>query len=111
MAAKKRDEEAVESSRAAGGCVLAVLAGGATGAVFAASPTVGVLGVWGIGAAALWWSVRRRVSDMPATPPPTSAPPLGDVYAGGEDRIARVEYDPSGARCTIHVVRQEVNEA
>lgn len=110
MGAKERAPEPVESSRAAGACVLVALAGGVTGGVFAASPTAGVLGFWVVGGVLLWRSVRRGVSDMPATPPPLPPEGADDLSAGGTERIERVEYDPNGVRCTIHVVRQEVNE-
>ncbi|WP_405677295.1 hypothetical protein OG292_22460 [Streptomyces sp. NBC_01511] len=110
MAPKRKDVEEPEPSRAAGGCVLLVLIAGAVAGVFAASTAAGVLGLWFVGTVALWRTVRRRVSDMPATPPPLPPEGADNVPAGGNERIERVEYDPSGVRCTIHVVRAEVNE-
>lgn len=71
-----------ESSGAAGGCVLVVLGGAATAALFAVDESVGVLGVTAAGTFALWRSARR-VSDTSATPPP------------GEDR-------PSCRECAGH---------
>jgi hypothetical protein len=96
------------SSRTAGGCVLVGLGGGATAAVFAVSPTVGVLGVWAVGWVLLFRAARRRVSDLPATPPPLPEAPSGDVYADEEPVVDRVERGPEGVRCTIHVKRTEV---
>lgn len=84
MGARKRDQEEPEPSRAAGTCVLVVAAGGVTGAVFAASPTAGVLGFWVVGGVLLWRSVRYRVSDMPATPPPGEDRPSCGECAGHE---------------------------
>lgn len=60
------------------------LAGGATAAVFAISTEAGVLGVWVVGGVVLWRSVRRGVSDMPATPPPGEERPYCDECAGHE---------------------------
>lgn len=68
-ARKKPDVEPEEPSRAAGACVLVVLIGVVTAAVFAVSPTAGPLFVWGAGTVAVWWHVRR-VSDKSAPPPP-----------------------------------------
>lgn len=77
-------EETVEGSPGAGACVLVVLGGAVTAGAFAASPTVGVLGVWAVGTGALWRAARRRqVSDSSAPPPP------------GGDR-------PSCGECTGH---------
>lgn len=77
------DEEPQAGSPAAGGCVLAVLGTGAAGAVYAVSPTAGLLGLWVVGGAALWRAARRRqVSDMPATPPPRGERPSCDECAG-----------------------------
>jgi len=106
MAAKKPVEE---PSRAAGGCVLVVLGGGATAVVFAVSPEAGVLAVWTVGVLAVWRAARRRVSDSSATPPPREVPPSGDVYAGETGRIARVVHSPEGVMCTLHPVREETN--
>ncbi|KDN75232.1 hypothetical protein DF19_25075 [Streptomyces olindensis] len=78
MAARENDAE--EPSRAAGGCVLAVLGGVAVAAAFAVDEAVGVLGVAAVGWVALWRSARR-LSVSSATPPPPPEPPSGDVYA------------------------------
>jgi hypothetical protein len=111
MAAKKRVEEPVEEpSRAAGGCVLVALGGGAFAGVFAASPEAGVLAVWVVGAVALWRAARRRVSDSSATPPPRGVPPSGDVFAGETGQIARVVHSPEGVMCTLHPVREETTQ-
>lgn len=59
----------------------------------------------------VWLVASWAVSDSSATPPPLPPEGADDVSAGGVERIDRVEYDPSGVRCTIHVVREEVNEA
>lgn len=107
MAAKTKAPEESEPSRAAGGCVLLVLAVVVVAGVFAASPAAGVLGLWIVGTVTLYRSVRRAANPAP---PPLPTPPLGDVSAGGKERLARVEYDPSGGRCTLHVTRDEVNE-
>ncbi|GAA3854093.1 hypothetical protein GCM10023084_05380 [Streptomyces lacrimifluminis] len=82
MAAKKQSEEpSEEPSRTAGACVLVVLAGIATAALFAVSPTVGVLALWVVGALLLWRSARR-MSDSSATPPPQEDRPSCDECAG-----------------------------
>lgn len=70
-----------EPSRAAGGCVLVVLAGAVVAAAFAVDEAVGVLLVVGAGWAALWRSARR-MPDSSATPPPGDAPPLDSEEAG-----------------------------
>jgi len=81
MAAEEEPEE--ERSRAAGGCVLAVLAGGALAAVWAVSAVAGLLTVWVAGLLLLWCSVRR-VSDSSATPPPGEDRPSCRECAGHE---------------------------
>ncbi len=78
------DDEPVEGSPAAGACVLIALGAGATGAAFALSPTVGILSLWTVGTAALWRAARRRMSDMPATPPPREERPSCSECAGHE---------------------------
>jgi predicted MFS family arabinose efflux permease len=65
-------EEPETSSRAAGGCVLAVVGGVPLAAVFAVSPDAGVLAVWGVGTVALWWAVRRVPHAANPAPPPPS---------------------------------------
>ncbi|MER6199827.1 hypothetical protein ABT234_20960 [Streptomyces sp. NPDC001586] len=102
-------EEPAEPSRAAGGCVLTVVAAVSVAAVFAVSPDAGVLAVWVVGAAVLVRAARRPVSDSSATPPPLPETPSGDVYAGEVLRVDRVERGPEGVMCTVHVVREEVN--
>jgi hypothetical protein len=63
-------------------------------------------------AAPVAWTVAAwRVSDSSATPPPPPEPPLGDVYADGPERLSHVEWSPEGVRCTLHVVRGEVNDS
>lgn len=102
-------EEPEGASRAGGGCVLFGLGGGALAAVFAVSPDAGVLTVWGLGGAVLWWAVRRPVSDSSATPPPLPETPSGDVFAGETDEIDRVERGPEGVICIVHPKRVEVS--
>lgn len=76
-------EEASESSATAGAVVLTVLGTGAVGGIVAASSTVGVLGLWVVGTGALWWALRRPVSDMGAPPPPPDSDrPSCDECAG-----------------------------
>lgn len=82
------EEEPETSSRAAGGCTLIVLGGIPLGVVFAVSQDAGVLTVWGVGAAALWWAVRR----VPRTANP--APPPPSEGAGEEKRLFSVVDDP-----------------
>lgn len=80
---EQEPEQPVQSSTAAGACVLVALSAGAAGGAFAVSPTVGILGLWTVGAGALWRAARRRmVSDMPATPPPEGERPSCDECAG-----------------------------
>ncbi|MFF3346090.1 hypothetical protein [Streptomyces sp. NPDC002779] len=81
---KKAESEPEEQpSRAAGACVLVVLASVALAAVFAVSPTAGVLLLWVVGGAALW-RCARSVSDSSATPPPEEARPSCRECAGHE---------------------------
>lgn len=105
-----RAEKEPEGSPAAGACVLVVLGGGVAAGVFAASPTAGVLSVWGVGAAALWRAARRRVSDSSATPPPEGATPTVRVLPGQRDsrgirRVTRegmtIFYDDTEDRHTV----------
>jgi hypothetical protein len=58
----------------------------------------------------VWLFAAWSVSDSSATPPPLSATPSGDVYAGDTDEVDRVEWSPEGVRCTIHPVRREVSD-
>ncbi|MGW3650231.1 hypothetical protein [Streptomyces sp. NPDC000878] len=109
MSARRKPEEPEEEpSRAAGGCVLVVLAGVTVAAVFVASPTVGILSLWIVGALLLWRSARR-MSDSSATPPPEGVAPSGDVFAVGEPVVTRVVKGPEGVTWTVHVAREEVN--
>jgi hypothetical protein len=98
MAARKKRRAAVEEpeqrSAAAGGCVLVVLGGVPLAVLWAVSDVAGVLAVWVVGVAAVWWSARRRVSDSSATPPPGSEPPSGDVYAVEGDSAREVRRTP-----------------
>ncbi|KJK40242.1 hypothetical protein UK15_07780 [Streptomyces variegatus] len=75
-------EETEERSTAAGGCVLVVLGGVPLAVCWAVSDVAGVLAVWVVGVAALWWSARRRMSDSSATPPPEEGRPSCHECAG-----------------------------
>jgi hypothetical protein len=88
-----RENAAVEPSRAAGGCVLAVLGGVAVAAAFAVDEAVAVLGVAVGGWVALWRSARR-LSVSSATPPPPLAAPSGDEYAVESTRVREVRRGP-----------------
>lgn len=86
MGAKKRAvEEPEEPSRAAGGCVLLVLAAVAVTAVFAASYVAGVLTVWAVGVLLLWRSVRRTAN--PAPPPGVEHPSCRECAGQEPDRV------------------------
>lgn len=98
-----------EPSRAGGGCVLVVLAGGALAAVFAVSEPAGVLTVWLVGVVALWRSARS-VSDSSATPPPRGVGPSDGVFADEAAKSARGALDPNGVMCILHAVPQEAAE-
>lgn len=87
------------SSRAAGGCVLSVLTLGAAAAVFAVSPAVGVLTVWGAGVVALVRSVRRTANPAP--------PPIPERGCEAKPQFTVVEDRPG--HCAIHW-QEEVNE-
>lgn len=100
---------AEDTSPAAGACVLVLLGGGATAAVFAASTEAGVLAVWGVGVTALWMSVRRHKGTDLALPSPTVAPSRGNVSARETGEVARVVTGPGGVML-IHMVREEVPE-
>ncbi|NJP72174.1 hypothetical protein [Streptomyces sp. C1-2] len=84
-----RQDEGEERSRAAGGCVLLVLAGAPVAAVWAVSPEAGVLVVWGAGAVLLWRSVRRTAN--PAPPPGSRPPSQGEEAGQSGVRIVRRE--------------------
>lgn len=67
--------EEPQRSRAAGGCVLVVLAGAPLAVVYAVSTEAGILATVGAATAAVWWSVRRPPKiDNPSPPPPDPAP-------------------------------------
>ncbi|WP_086785294.1 hypothetical protein [Streptomyces caniscabiei] len=102
MAEKKRAEEPEERpSRAAGGCVLVVLAGGLVAVAFAVDEAAGVLLVVVVGVVALWRSARRKGTDL-ALPSPTERPPRNDVSADELRKAARAAYDPNGVMCIVH---------
>ncbi|MFJ4918128.1 hypothetical protein [Streptomyces sp. NPDC088726] len=70
--AEEHPEEPVETSSAAGACVLVVLGGGALAVVYAVSPDAAVFTIWAAGMFAMWRvarSVRRTAN--PAPPPVT----------------------------------------
>ncbi|MFF9639406.1 hypothetical protein ACF1D2_33105 [Streptomyces bacillaris] len=81
-AAEEPEETTPDPSRAAGGCVLAVLVLGLGAALFAVLGTIAVLVVWAAGALALWRTVRRPVSDSSAPPPPREERPSCRECAG-----------------------------
>lgn len=84
MGAKKPAvEETDEPSRAAGACVLVVLAGAVVGVAFAVDEAAGVLLVVAAATFALWRSARR-MSDTSATPPPQEGRPSCRECAGHE---------------------------
>lgn len=80
-------------SRAAGACVLVVLAGVLLAVAFAVDEAAGVLTVVTASTVALWRSARR-VSDSSATPPPAPEPPSEDVYARETTRVREVRKGP-----------------
>ncbi|MFD4558985.1 hypothetical protein ACFWP5_32480 [Streptomyces sp. NPDC058469] len=109
------EAEPEERSRAAGACVLVVLAGVVTAVVFAVSVTAGVLAVWVVGAVALWRSVRRTAN--PAPPPGVERPSCrqcaGHELVGVKDQKGMLIYTsapPDRPNHThVHVVQREVN--
>jgi hypothetical protein len=117
MGAKKRaEEEPEEPSRAAGACVLVVLGGVATAAVFAASYAAGVLTLWAVGVLLLWRSVRRTAN--PAPPPgeeyPSCRECAGHEPARIEDQKGMLIYSfvlPDRPNHTHIHLAGEVNEA
>ncbi|MFI8104719.1 hypothetical protein [Streptomyces sp. NPDC086023] len=104
MSTPETEEE--RPSPVAGGCMLVGLACVILAAVFAVSPEAGVLAVWAVGAGAVVWAVRRRVSDSSATPPPEGVAPSGDVFAGETGEVDRVEKRVGGV--TIVYPKREV---
>ena len=102
-------EENHTGSPVAGGLVIVTLGGVGFAAVFAASPTAGVLAVWLLGTAAIWWSTRRRKSVRHApnpTPPPVEATPPSDVFADETGEVEKVQKGP-GALRIVYPVRTE----
>lgn len=100
------DEQPAGTPRAGGACVLVVLGGAALAAVFAVSPTAGVLTVWVLGALSLW-RAARRMSETSATPPPRRVAPDPDEAARRRAAKARGVYDPIGVMCIYHEPRKE----
>ncbi|MFJ9318267.1 hypothetical protein [Streptomyces globisporus] len=88
------EKTAPEPSRAAGGCVLAVLAIGVTAALFAMLGTLAVLVVWAVGAVAL----RRAAKSVPSAANP--APPPPPEGAGNTSPQFTVVEDRPG-HCTV----------
>lgn len=101
----KSSEETEEPSRAAGACVLVVLAGVVVAVAFAVDEAAGVLLVVVAGAVALWRSARR-LSDSSATPPTPSGT---TVYAGHRDEIERVQEGPGEGLLILYPVREETD--
>jgi hypothetical protein len=84
MAAPEQPAPAPEErSAVAGGCVLVVLAGVPVAVAWALLPEAGVLAVWVVAVAAVWWSARRIGTDQPL-PSPTEPPsPHGELPGQG----------------------------
>ncbi|WP_329291893.1 hypothetical protein [Streptomyces pseudovenezuelae] len=114
MAGKKRAAEPVEEpegepSRAAGACVLVVLAGVVVAAAFAIDEAAGVLLVVVSGAVAVWRSARRKGTDL-ALPSPTERGPDSDERARRRAAKAKVALDPNGVMCIMQPPREEAPE-
>lgn len=108
MSAEETPEE--QPSRAAGACVLVVLAGVVVAVAFAIDEAVGVLFVVVVGTFALWRSARR-MSVSSATPPPRGVAPDSGEAARRRAAKARGAYDPIGVMCIYHEPRdEEVND-
>ncbi|GGV34336.1 hypothetical protein GCM10010293_36770 [Streptomyces griseoflavus] len=91
MAARKKSAETErEPSRAAGGCVLVVLAGAALAGVFAASTEAGILTLWVVAAGALWRAARKKMPDAANPAPPPGSTPLSEAEEAGHGGV-RVE--------------------
>lgn len=75
-AGKQAAEPEGEPSRAAGGCVLVVLAGVVVAVLFAIDEAVGILGVVATGWVMLWRSARRL--SVSSSPPPSGGAPTSD---------------------------------
>ncbi|MEV5953742.1 hypothetical protein AB0M11_08185 [Streptomyces sp. NPDC051987] len=123
MAAQKRAEEPEEQpSRAAGACVLVVLAGVVVAVLFAISDALAVLVLVTAGTFALWRAARRRVSDSSATPPPEEGRPSCRECAGhelvsvtpSETQKGMLIYTSASAdrphHTHVHVVQGEVTD-
>lgn len=82
-------EETGASSPLAGGCVLLVLGGAGLAVVFALSTEAGILVVWVVGMAAVWWSARRRKGTYQPLPSPTGLPSPHDEEAGQTTLVHR----------------------
>ncbi len=92
-----------QPSRAAGACVLVVLAGVLVAVAFAVDEAAGVLLIVTTGTVALWRSARR-VSDSSATPPPASEPSSEDVYARETTRVREVRKGPGEGKTIFPVI-------
>lgn len=99
MSRQPKGQEQPEPSRAAGGCVLAVIGGAALAVVFAVSPTAGVLTVWAVGVAVLWRSVRRTANPAP---PPRGPTPSSGVTCEDAVKVARGVLDPNQIMSVLH---------
>lgn len=104
MSAEETSEE--QPSRAAGACVLVVLAGVLVAVAFAIDEAVGVLFVVITGTVALWRSARR-MSDSSATPPPRGVAPDSGEAARRRAAKSRGAWDPSEVMCIYHEPRAE----
>lgn len=80
--AEAEPEEPSGAGPMAGAVVLTVLGTGAAGGIVAVSQPIGILGLWAIGTGALWWALRRPVSDSSAPPPPGGDRPSCDECTG-----------------------------
>ncbi|MFF7561944.1 hypothetical protein ACFZB4_18475 [Streptomyces pseudovenezuelae] len=114
MGGKERAAEPVEEpSRAAGACVLVVLAGIVVAAAFAFDEAAGVLLVVVAGAVALYRSVRRTAN--PAPPPGVERPSCRECAGhelldvkGQKGMLIYTSAPPDRPNHThVHVVRQE----
>jgi hypothetical protein len=79
------EEPEEQPSRAAGACVLVVLAGVVVAALFAISDTLAILTLVASGVFALWRSVRRTANPAPP-PPPERGSDTNPQFTVTEDR-------------------------
>lgn len=100
---ERPEEEPTSSSRAAGVCVAAGLGGGALAVVFAVSQDAGVLTVWGLGGAALWWAIRRVPRTANPAPPP---PPEGADETNTQFSVVEDEENPNRHRIVWHAQKE-----